>query len=142
MRTVQACNMHDSGGSTFQQGGVAMVTIGALTSKIMERGTDFTGLGRWCWQVYAGAGGTTRVVTAYQPVVQPDVTRVGATYQQQKRYWCSQGELSCPRQLWRRDLLAQLREWRARGDHLLLLADVNEHTGQGALTQGLRAGDL
>ena len=142
LRTVQAHNKHDCGGTTFQQGGVAMVTVGALASKIMARGVDPMGLGHWCWQAYGSPGGTTRVVTAYQPVLQPDVTRVGASYQQQKWYWQIQGDLSCPCQAWKHDLLAQLREWKARGDSLILLADANEHTGRGELTQGLRAGEL
>ena len=75
-------------------------------------------------------------------MLQTDVTRVGATYQQQKQYWQTQGDLSCPCQAWKHDLLVQLREWKARGDSLILLADVNKHTGQGELTQGLSAGEL
>ena len=45
LRTVQAHNKHDCGGTTFQQGGVAMATIGALTTRIMAQGADPMGLG-------------------------------------------------------------------------------------------------
>ena len=85
--TVQAHNKHNCRGTTFQQGGVAMVTIGALASKIMAWGADPMGLGHWCWQAFGGPGRTMRVVMAYQPVLQPNVTCVGASYQQQKWYW-------------------------------------------------------
>ena len=59
LHTVQAHNKHDCGGTTFQQGGVAMVTIGALASKITVQGVDPMGLGYWCWQAYGGLGGIT-----------------------------------------------------------------------------------
>ena len=55
--TVQAHNKHDCGGTTFQQGRVAIVTVGALASKIMAWGVDLMGLGCWCWQAFGGLGG-------------------------------------------------------------------------------------
>ena len=48
----------------------------------------------------------------------------------------------CPHQAWKCDLLVQLREWKARGDSLILMADANKHTSWGELTQGLHGGDL
>ena len=62
--TVQAHNKHDCGGTTFQQGGVTMVTIRALAYKIMAQGVDPMGLGHWCWQAYGSPGGCMRVVMA------------------------------------------------------------------------------
>ena len=38
LHTVQAHNKHNCRGTTFQQGGVAMATVGALASKTMAWG--------------------------------------------------------------------------------------------------------
>ena len=99
-----------------------------LALKVQSRGVDTTGLGWWCWQSFdLLRGGTTRVITAYQLVLQQDITREGAGYQQQWRFFIKHGESICPWEAWKWDLLQQLWVWQGRRESLILMADANKH---------------
>ncbi len=51
----------------------------------------------------------------------------GITYQQHCRYLITnKKDLSCPRKCFREDLVKQLKEWRNKGDRLIVCLDTNE----------------
>ena len=62
----------------------------------------------------------------HQPV-REGAERPTATYRQQMQYLRkTQDPSNCPRETYQRDLTAQLQEWRANGDSIILAGDFNE----------------
>ncbi len=60
------------------------------------------------------------------------------TNQQQRRYFITQKkDLTCPRTLFRRDLIKQIKSWRETGDKIILFMDHNEHATNGPLGKEL-----
>ena len=49
-----------------------------------------------------------------------------SAHQQQRRYFRSQGEMRCPRELFVIDLKLQLQEWLNKGDHIIVGLDAND----------------
>ena len=75
---------------------------------------------------------------AYNPC-RNKVINSGTTYQQQRRYFTTKKkELTCPRNIFRRDLIKQLKTWRDDGDKIILFMDHNEHVTSGLLGRDLK----
>jgi hypothetical protein len=63
---------------------------------------------------------------------------LGTSYQQHCRYFITRKkDLTCPLELFRRDLIKQLKEWQAAGDKIILFTDHNKHVTKGALGKTL-----
>ena len=139
-RSCSGHNVHERF-SIKQQGGTFLAAMPQVGETVVEMGKDETGLGRWCWMKLTGQLVSTRVIVAYQPCVTRKLA-TSATLSQQKRYWRSNGNYTCPRKLFRSQLLAQLRTWRDQGDKLLLMLDGNENMQQGPLMRALQGEDL
>ena len=138
LKAVAAHNTHEEHGRA-QEGGTCLVAFDFLTSVICEMGTDSTGLGRWCWAKLQGKDNhVTRLISAYQPV-RSGKSQLRSVYRQQRRYFREKGIQACPRALFRRDLLACLKEWRNQGDRLILMMDANENLANGPLSNALKA---
>ena len=98
---------------------------------------DPTGLGRWCSLVSKCGAKKTRFVVAYRPCVPSALRRRGAqrsgnehrrmkVWEQQSRYFRGRGVLVDPDLLFDRDLLIQLRTWRANNEEVVLMGDFNQ----------------
>jgi hypothetical protein len=132
---VSAHNVHEGKiAGRVQEGGTGSICFGEATGYIRKTGQDSEGLGRWCWILLSGTHGhNTRVITAYNPCRNKNVNS-GTTYQQQRRYFITKRrDMTCPLVLFRRQLIKQIKKWRAEGDRIILFMDHNEHVTKGPL---------
>ena len=155
-RVAAGYNVHESGPEfgRYQHGGTLAAAFTRLTPFVLGTGEDRTGLGRWSW-VYVGTEGRkTRLISAYQPCRSPedkkkqrrfpDGTRRKrmTVWAQHRRYFRKRGIFHNPRSMFSKQLVAQLRQWRAAGDELILYIDANEHLYDGNLAQILQGDGL
>ena len=103
---------------------------------------DPSGLGRWSWYLLEGDKGyQTRVVTAYAPCGSTAIN--SETYcQQQARYITEEALRTNTKELFRKDLLTQLRKWRTKGNRIIPMMDANGDVIDGALCKQLHKADL
>ena len=139
-RTITAHNIHERF-SIAQQGGTFMSATEFNQGLIETSGCDETGLGRWCWMKFKGTTASTRVVMAYGACVTRKQAQ-NATIAQQRRYWRLQNNNTCPRKLFREQLISQLKTWREEGDKIILFLDSNEDMSEGILQRMLVGEDL
>lgn len=121
-----------------QQGGVGTLALGKILTYYKKGAIDFRKLGRWTSFILQSVQGhRTRVVQAYA-VGAVRSKQWGSVYQQHVRYiqWNGFGSLS-PRELFESDLLWQLQVWRALGDRIILMMDINCHVLTGKLSRQL-----
>jgi hypothetical protein len=127
----------EKGAGKVQRGGTATILREELTAHVTTSGVDPSGLGRWSWYLLEGEEGyRTRVVTAYAPCGSA-ASRSETYYQQQMRYITEKALKTNPKQMFREDLLTQLRKWRAQGDRAILMMDANEDVIDGAMCKQL-----
>jgi hypothetical protein len=62
----------------------------------------------------------------------------GTAAAQHRRYFMRKGNFSNPRDIFRRQLITQMREWRSKGNEIILFADLNENIYTGPLSQALQ----
>ena len=77
--------------------------------------------------VFRGSGGvTTRIVCGYNPCY--NTRKESKTfYQQNRRHLITkEKDKSCPRKIFREDLVRQLKRWRDSGERLVICIDANE----------------
>ena len=86
-------------------------------------------------------GYQTRVVTAYTPCGST-ASKTEIYYQRQARYMVEKSLKTNPKEMFREDLLAQLRKWRARGDRMILMMDATMDVIDGAMCKQLSRADL
>ena len=97
---------------------------------------DPTGLERWCSLVSKCGAKKTRFGVAYRPCVPSTLRGRGAqrsgnehrqmkVWEQQSRYFQGRGVLDDLDLLFDRDLLSQLRTWRANNEEAVLVGDFN-----------------
>ena len=108
-----------------------------------DSGVDPSGLGRWSWYLLEGEEGfRSRVISAYAPCGSA-ASKEETYYQQQARYITEKGLRDTnPKKMFREDLLAQLRKWRAKGDRIVLMMDANEDVVDGVMCRQLREEDI
>ena len=113
-------NVHNETYNSRQQGGTATLLKDKIAHRHRDTGFDSSGLGRWSWARISGKQGcTTRFVTVYCPV--KSGSGVSTVYAQHltelqedptKRFWL--------------DLGADILQWQADGEQLILAGDWNE----------------
>jgi hypothetical protein len=62
----------------------------------------------------------------------------GTVAAQHQRYFRKKGSFNHPRKIFGKQLLTQLKAWRAAGDEIILFADLNENINTGPLARQLR----
>jgi hypothetical protein len=132
---VFAHNVHESNhAGRVQEGGTGTICFGDITGYVKKVGRDEDGLGQWSWILLGGvAGHNTRVIMAYKLFKNKNINS-GTSYQQQRCYFITKKkDLTCPLILFCRNLVKQLRQWRASGDRIALFMDHNEHVIEGKL---------
>jgi hypothetical protein len=129
LRAIAAHNVNKDAGK-FQEGGTAMLVFGDLIEQfdLEGLGQDDLGLGRWAFMKFSGGNGVvTQVICGYSPCSNKKKDS-GTVYQQHRRYLINKlNVLMCPRQRFLEDLLQQIRQWWAAGEHLVLCLDANEN---------------
>jgi hypothetical protein len=129
-----------------------VATFSRLSSFIIETGTDPTKLGRWSWILVGSGEHRTRIISAYQPNKTPKQHKLvtedgkmigrGTVSAQHQRYFMNKGNLNDPRDIFRDQLLVQLKQWRARNEEIILFADLNEDIYTGPIAQALLQPEL
>ena len=129
-----------------------VATFSRLSSFIIDTGTDPTNLGRWSWILVGAGGHRTRIVSAYQPNKIQKQSRLvtangkmvgrGTVAAQHQRYFMSKGNLNDPRDIFKAQLLLQLKQWRSLGEEIILFADLNEDIYTGPIAQSLLQPEL
>jgi hypothetical protein len=136
---IDAHNVHKARiAGRVQEGGTGSICFGDTVGYVKKKGKDKEGLGRWCWILLGGNNGhQTRIISAYNPCKNKTVNS-GTTYQQQRRYFITRiKDLTCPRTLFWRDLIKQIKSWREMGDKIMLFMDHNKHITNGLLGKEL-----
>jgi hypothetical protein len=70
--------------------------------------------------------------------VQGNMPGRGTVAAQHQRYFRKKGNFNHPRKIFGKQLLTQLKAWRAAGDKIILFADLNENIYTGPLARQLR----
>ncbi len=131
LRSVSAFNVTENPPTDHQQGGASILVTNTLLPYAKKSGTDFRGLGRYCWYLLQGSKKhRTRHVHVYNVLGQWSDLE-GSVIQQQIRYLQLHNIKKTPRELLRDDLLAQLHSWVKQGDRIILTMDANEHVLEG-----------
>jgi len=125
-----------------QRGGTAMATFGRMSACVIDSGADYTGLGRWCWQLVGKGGKQTRIVVAYQPCEKNANSKGFTTCEQQERYFEPRGDFRSPRTIFYEQLVTQLLLWKASGDEIILCGDFNENVYDSRIGRRLAQPDL
>lgn len=109
-----------------QYGGTAILAYDEIASRAsLKTGKDNSGLGRWTWMLFEGKHGyRTRIISAYNPCKSKGAETV---YMQHCRYFQKQGDSTCPRILFQKQLTAQINKWQKMGENIVLLMDCNEN---------------
>ena len=133
----------ERGTGKFQRGGTAVILRDELAAYVTNSGADPSGLGRWSWYLLEGEEGyRTRVISAYAPCGST-ASKDETYYQQQARYITEKGlKNTNPKKMFRQDILAQLKKWRANEDRIVLMMDANEDVVDGAMCKQLGGEDL
>ncbi len=109
----------------LQYGGVGIVATSEVRHRMIERGKDPSGLGRWVWMRMLGREGHyVRFVSAYRPCSSGGASSV---FQQHNRVLDNRN----PRTAILEDLVSAMTEWKTLGDHLILGMDANEDIRHG-----------
>ena len=101
-KTTFAYNTTDCHNKAFQPGGVLQLTNEKATNRIIDSSIDKRKLGRWSWQRFRGKSNkTAAIITAYRPCKS---IGINTTYTQQIRYFNTQRNTKCPRQIFMSEL--------------------------------------
>ena len=111
IRDSVAHNKHDRKHRHYY-GGCATIGINQVTHRVAGSGADERGLGRWSWLLLKGKNNrTVRIVTTYQPHINKNALQPGTAYSQHRQHLLQQGIETCPVELYREELLNQLKTW-------------------------------
>jgi hypothetical protein len=129
LRAIAAHNVNEDAGK-FQESGTAMLVFGDLIEQFDPEGSgrDDLGSGQWTFMKYTGGDGVaTRVNCGYSPCSNKKKDS-GTVYQQHRWHLINKlNALTCPRERFCKDLLRQMKQWRAAGKRLVLCLDADEN---------------
>eukprot|EP00957_Ditylum_brightwellii_P135768 10354486-Ditylum_brightwellii.AAC.1 len=109
----------------YQQGGTCTGIIENIVGRIIDNGTDESGLGRWSYVKLAGRNNRQLcIATAYRPG-KKNQTGNATVMAQQHRLLKQKGVREPrPRKQWMKDMAPKFKEWKEEGK-VLLLVDAN-----------------
>ena len=126
--------------SKYQPGGTGILVRHECLHYAKKPSTDASGLGRWCsWPFYANPNHVTRIAVPYRPCSSKS-KRLKTVYQQHIRYMQRTGLPGTPVQMFDRDLTEQIKKWRATGERVVLLMDVNANPLKNNLYKNIGGG--
>ena len=108
IQTVSSHNHHKNFGPK-QRGGTFMATGGDLATHVARTGGDFTSLGRWSWILLGLGDRSIQIIMVYQSC-RSKKDGYSTSYNQQRHFWRCKGIRTCPRKLFRDQLIAILRQ--------------------------------
>ena len=100
-----------------------------VAHRVIDQGTDPSGLGRWAWLRLEGRQEHhLRVVSAYRPV---DSGGHGSVYSQHQRHFTRNLRDADPRHAFYDDLFDEVTRWKTLSDHIVVSLDANEDVRTG-----------
>ena len=125
---IFANNVNDAPEMKTIPGGTGLTCINEVACRVVAKGRDPTGLGRWVWLQLKGRNDKIlRIVSFYRPCDgkrQPmDSTGLLTTYRQQKRFFGGQVD---PRQRMITDLTQEFESWIKQNEQLVIMGDLND----------------
>ncbi len=103
---------------------------------------DPRGLDWWCsWLFYCSPTHITRIVVAYRPCASKTVG-LKTVYQQHMWYIQTRGLNFTPIELFDYNLRKQVKEWRRKGERIILMMDLNDHPLRNKLYKKLKEHDM
>ena len=108
-------------------GGSGITSVGETACRVMKKGKDPTGLGRWVWLKLKGRNDkVVRVVSFCRPCdgskQQSGSNGLLTSFRQQKRYF---GEDVDPRERFVMDLTPEIETWMNDNEQLIVMGDLN-----------------
>ena len=126
-RVSMAYNTEDEATQAYQPGGCLQITRNKMVHCWVEHGKDPSGLGRWTWSKYIGKNNTClRVVTAYRTSIPSTDPGSNTAHRQQQRFLHQHKDNRTPRQAFMEDIEAEITQWNANNENLVLMVDLNE----------------
>jgi hypothetical protein len=116
IRTENAC----------KPGGTITTIVGKWQSRVSDRGSDETGLGRWSYIVVSSNRKKVVIITAYRPCKS---TGPQTAWTQQWLLLQEKQQQPDPIKEFDRDLDAEIRKWLHNGHEIILMIDTNEEIG-------------
>ena len=138
---ISASNNRHESIDKLQFGGTMTMAVNETATRVHASGADEKGLGRWTWLLFEGHNNyRTRIISAYVPC-KSNSGKDATVYQQQKRYYESQGIRLCPRALMIKELTDLIKTWEDKGENIVLFIDCNENLHKQGQIQRLLVGD-
>ena len=123
-------NEHIQGTEPTLWGGTGIMCLNRTAARVFKSGQDPTGMGRWTWMRLRGKGMNLRIASVYRPCDSSGPTSVSG---QQHTVLLDDGIDDNPRKAFLEDLLLEATDWKAAGDHLIIMGDFNEDVRMGAV---------
>jgi hypothetical protein len=140
--SILAHNVHKNIG-WCQQGRTSLMLFGPLIEQLNmdQSGKDIFGLGRWMVMTLQGVSACTCIAVGYIPC-RNNTLDSGTVYQQHRQFFITQGKnTSCPWKLFSEDLVAKLRKWWAKSNHLIICLNANEDIYKKSIGKALTSAD-
>jgi hypothetical protein len=123
----------------YQIGGVAMMTRGGLSCRIMNKGNDSNKLGRWTWTDYRGVRGIkVRIITAYRLVATSNKGGTETVHAQHLRALYKLDRTEDPIKAFDIDFFAFIKECREAGHQLIVMMDANTNLRDSVFQKRMR----
>ena len=106
----------------YQPGGVGVILTNTLSPRVIGKGKDSTGLGRWTWTRLRGKERAVTMLSAYRPC-KPSTAGIQTVYEQHARVLPLTQE---PRSQFLLDLRKSIGQIQANGDVIFFGMDVND----------------
>ena len=108
---------------------------------VAQSGKDESGLGRWTTMTLQGDNITLRIVCGYNPCKSHSAAGKPSqtSYAQHRRYLINtrRDATTCPRTLFREEIIQQPKKWRQEGDWLIVCMDANDYIYRGLMGRAL-----
>jgi hypothetical protein len=128
-RCITAHNIKENDAlfGNYQPGGTGMLCRSKYLQYARRPTVDPRGLGRLCsWPFFCNPSHITRIVVVYWPCT-TKTEGLKTVYQQHMRYIQPRGLAMNPVDLFDQDLTKQIKEWRGKGERILIMMDINNH---------------
>lgn len=124
--------------SRQQYGECITLSIDQVTHRVSGSGADERGLGRWSWILLKGKNmNKVRIITVYQPNLCRNSTNPASVYSQHRKFFLDHDIETCSLDMFRQDLITQVKAWLAQRNKIIILIDANEDVRVGPLSSQL-----
>ena len=118
-------NSSDTISEKSQYGETTLIIMNMLAHRYMGNGVHETKLGQWAWIRYREKEGKVfHVVSVYRTCI---LGKYNSAYLQQMQYLLKHNDVRCPREVILEDLAEHIREYKEKGDSMVVMGDWNEN---------------